>query len=80
MLMGYLFLWYIETFTSYEKLYGSYAVLFVLYFSMYVLACIIYLGYCLNIVFEKKERYIIYKHEYFYNKIEEILKHFRLWK
>lgn len=78
MIMGYLFLWYIETFTSYEKLYGSFAVLFVLYFSMYLLACIIYLGYCMNIVFEKEKSVIEYKHDRIYRQIEKILNHFRL--
>lgn len=76
MLMSYLFLWYVDTFTSYERLYGSFSILFVLYFSMYLLSCIIYLGYCLNVVFEKKDRYIVYKHERIYQKIEEILNHF----
>lgn len=76
--MSYLFLWYIETFTSYQKLYGSFSVLFVLYFSMYILSSIIYLGYCLNVVFERKDRCIVYKHEQIYKKIEEILNHFHL--
>ena len=76
MLMGYLFLWYIDTFTSYEKLYGSFGILFVLYFSMYILSCIIYLGYCINFIFEKENRNTVYKHERIYKKIEEMLSHF----
>lgn len=78
MLMGYLFLWYIDTFTAYEKLYGSFDILFVLYFSMYILSSIIYFGYCLNIIFQKKKRDIVYKHERIYKKLAKIGNHFRL--
>ena len=50
--MGYLFLWYVDHFTSYEKLYGSFAMLVVVYLSMYMISCIIYFGYCLNIILD----------------------------
>lgn len=77
-MMGYLFLWYIDHFTSYERFYGSFGVLFALYLSMYVLSCIFYLGHCLNVIFEKEDRQIVYKHDRLYRKIDEIIDHFHL--
>lgn len=55
MIMGFLFLWYVDHFTSYEKLYGSFAILFVVYLSMYLISCIIHFGYCLNVVLDIKK-------------------------
>lgn len=76
MMMGYMFSWYITYFTSYKKLYGSFGVLFVVYLSMYFISSIVYFGYCLNIVMERKNRYVTYKYEKLYRKIEKMIDHF----
>lgn len=78
MSLGYLFLWYVDHFSTYQRIYGSFGVLLAVYVSMYVLSSIFYLGYCLNIVFEKKQDIIVYKHDGFYKKINKKISHFHL--
>ncbi len=51
-LMGILFFKIINTFTNYDTIYGPLASIMVLLLSCYVVSCIVYLGYCINIVLE----------------------------
>lgn len=46
--VGYLFLYIISIFTSYENIYGPLASIMILLLSIYVVSSIIYFGYCLN--------------------------------
>lgn len=47
-----LFITIINHFTSYQDVYGPLASLVTLLLAIYLISCIIYFGYCLNIVFE----------------------------
>lgn len=48
-----LFVSIVQNFTSYKDIYGPLAALVTLFLAIYIISCIIYLGYCLNIVFEE---------------------------
>lgn len=48
-----LFITMINHFTSYQDVYGPLASLVTLLLAIYLISCIIYFGYCLNIVFEE---------------------------
>lgn len=48
-----LFVNIVNKFTSYKDIYGPLASLVTLLLAIYLISCIIYLGYCLNIVFEE---------------------------
>lgn len=48
-----LFITIINHFTSYQDVYGPLASLVTLLLAIYLISCIIYFGYCLNIVFEE---------------------------
>lgn len=58
-LVGSLFFYCINVFTSYQAIYGPLASLVVLFLAVYIISCIIYFGYCLNIIYgahyQKKE-------------------------
>lgn len=60
LLLAALFVTVITYFTSYETIYGPLASLVTLLLAIYLISCIIYLGFCLNIVME--EDYGIEKH------------------
>lgn len=47
-----LFITMINHFTSYQDVYGPLASLVALLLAIYLISCIIYFGYCLNLVFE----------------------------
>lgn len=53
-----LFITIINHFTSYQDVYGPLASLVTLLLAIYLISCIIYFGFCLNLVFEDE-----YKHE-----------------
>lgn len=78
MTLGYLFLWYVDHINLYQQIYGSFGTLLILYLSMYLLASIFYLGYCLNTVFTGSVNQVRYKHDCFYQKINEKISHFHL--
>lgn len=54
-LLGTLLTWMLETFTSYPTVYGPLASFMTLLLSIYIIACIIYLGFCINVVIENTE-------------------------
>lgn len=54
-LAGTLFFTIINTFTHYENIYGPMASIMILLLSCYVVACIVYFGYCVNVVYSSKE-------------------------
>lgn len=47
-----LFITIINHFTSYQDVYGPLASLVTLFLAIYLISCIIYFGFCLNLVFE----------------------------
>lgn len=53
MVLADLFVTIVQNFTSYKDIYGPIAVLVTSLLAIYLISCIIYLGYCLNIVFEE---------------------------
>ena len=58
MLLAALFVTIVKHFTSYQDVYGPLASLVTLLLAIYLISCIIYLGFCLNLVVEdmyKKE-------------------------
>lgn len=71
----------VQTFTSYKDIYGPLAALVTLLLAIYLISCIIYLGYCLNIVSEEdygKESQLPLKNEAFFmfcKRINERLLH-----
>ena len=48
-----LFVSIVQNFTSYKDIYGPLAALVTLLLAIYIISCIVYLGFCLNIVFEE---------------------------
>lgn len=71
MALAALFVNIVQTFTSYNDIYGPLAALVTLLLAIYLISCIVYLGFCLNIVFEdeyqnesklplKNERFFMY--------------------
>ncbi|MFV0379246.1 MAG: YhjD/YihY/BrkB family envelope integrity protein [Anaerorhabdus sp.] len=73
-LTGLLFLYFVREFSSYATLYGPLSSLVITLLSLYVISTIIYTGYCINVVFAKKVINPIFKHQNFFNKIDNILK------
>lgn len=53
MALAALFIGIVRDFTSYQDIYGPLASLVTLLLAIYLISCIIYLGYCLNIVCEE---------------------------
>ncbi|WP_416327545.1 YihY/virulence factor BrkB family protein [[Eubacterium] hominis] len=52
-----LFITIINHFTRYQDVYGPLASLVALFLAIYLISCIIYFGFCLNIVFEDEYRH-----------------------
>lgn len=70
-----LFITIIIHFTSYEDIYGPLASLVVLLLAIYLISCIIYLGFCLNLVYDdayQHEQCLPLKHAAFYHKCNVI--------
>lgn len=53
LLLAALFVTVVTYFTSYQTIYGPLASLVTLLLAIYLISCIIYLGYCLNIISEE---------------------------
>lgn len=69
MLLAALFITIVNRFTSYKDVYGPLASLVTLLLAIYLISCIIYLGYCLNIVCEEdygREYELAMKNEKFF--------------
>lgn len=69
MLLAALFITIVNRFTSYKDVYGPLASLVTLLLAIYLISCIIYLGYCLNIVCEDdygRETELALKNESFF--------------
>lgn len=69
MLLAALFITIVNRFTSYKDVYGPLASLVTLLLAIYLISCIIYLGYCLNIVCEEdygREHELAMKNEKFF--------------
>lgn len=54
-LLGTFFFFVIDHFTSYQSIYGPLASLVILFLSAYIIASIVYIGFCINQVFEEKD-------------------------
>lgn len=70
-----LFFAVLNYFTSYADVYGPLASLVTLLLSIYVISCIIYFGFCFNLVLDdhyEKERYLPLKTKWFYDGIERL--------
>lgn len=55
MLVGQFFFFYINSFTNYENIYGPLASFMILLISAWVISWVIFVGYCINIVFGKTQ-------------------------
>lgn len=65
MLLATLFVTVVKHFTSYQDVYGPLASLVTLLLAIYLISCIIYFGFCLNLVVEDtygKEDLLLMKH------------------
>ena len=74
MIIGLTFIYYIEHYTRYDILYGPLAGLVILLISIYLVSSIIYFGYCLNQEFSNSRLYSCYKHMWYYNWGDKIIK------
>lgn len=75
MLLAALFITIVNRFTSYKDVYGPLASLVTLLLAIYLISCIIYLGFCLNIVCEEdygRERDLPLKNETFFTACKEL--------
>lgn len=69
MVLAELFVGIVHDFTSYKDIYGPIAALVTLLLAIYLISCIIYLGYCINIVCEDdygNESRLPMKNEHFF--------------
>ena len=60
----------VTKFTSYQDVYGPLASLVTLLLAIYLISCIIYFGFCLNLVIEDEygyEQHLPLKHGRFYD-------------
>lgn len=77
MLLAALFITIVNQFTSYKDVYGPLASLVTLLLAIYLISCIIYFGYCLNIVCEDvygREKELPLKHEKFFMACKKLTK------
>ncbi len=74
MIIGLTFIYYVEHYTRYDILYGPLAGLVILLISIYLVSSIIYFGYCLNQEFNNSRLYSCYKHMWYYNWGDKIIK------
>lgn len=73
LLIGYVFFYFIALFSSYQTMYGPLASLVVLFLAVYVISCIIYFGYCLNIVYGNHKKVKAYKSKWYYDTGDRLL-------
>ncbi len=52
LLVGSFFFWAIQSFTSYDSVYGPLASVVVLFVSIYLLSSLLYFGYCINLILQ----------------------------
>lgn len=74
MIIGITFIYYVEHYTRYDILYGPLASLVILLISIYLVSSVIYFGYCLNQEFSKSCFKGCYKHMWYYNWGNKIIK------
>ncbi|MDH6367968.1 MULTISPECIES: YhjD/YihY/BrkB family envelope integrity protein [unclassified Breznakia] len=72
LLLSRLFQTIIEYFTSYQSIYGPMATLIISVMAIYVLSSVIYLGYCINLVFGESYETQEYKHPKLYERLLKI--------
>ncbi|OCN05962.1 hypothetical protein A4S06_07000 [Erysipelotrichaceae bacterium MTC7] len=72
LLLSRLFLTIINYFTRYQSIYGPMATLIISVMAIYVLASVIYLGYCINLVFGERYEKQEYKHPMLYDKLLQV--------
>ena len=80
LILATVFITIVSYFTSYQDVYGPLASLVTLFLAIYLISCIIYLGFCLNLICEEsygKEEELPLKHERFYTFCSTIFKRFR---
>ena len=61
-LLGTFFFYIINNFTRYHSIYGPLSSMVILFLSVYIISAIIYLGFCINQVFVKKDMVQPLKH------------------
>ena len=61
-LLGTFFFYVINNFTRYHSIYGPLSSMVILFLSVYIISSIIYLGFCINQVFVKKDMVQPLKH------------------
>lgn len=71
--IGQLFYYVIDNFTSYQSMYGPLSSLVVLFLAVYVVSCIIYFGFCLTIVYPIAKRKKRYKNGWYFQTGEEVI-------
>lgn len=72
-----LFVTIVEEFTSYQDVYGPLASLVTLLLAIYLISCIIYFGFCLNLVFDEaygKEYTLELRNAWWYTFVQRITK------
>lgn len=77
-----LFVTIVEEFTSYQDVYGPLASLVTLLLAIYLISCIIYFGFCLNLVFDDaygKEYTLALRNEWWYTFVQKITKRVIDW-
>ena len=70
-----LFVTIVEEFTSYQDVYGPLASLVTLLLAIYLISCIIYFGFCLNLVLDKsygEEASLALRNNWWYAFVQEI--------
>ncbi|MFQ9724261.1 MAG: YihY/virulence factor BrkB family protein [[Clostridium] innocuum] len=75
-----LFVTIVSHFTSYKDVYGPLASLVTLLLAIYLISCIIYLGFCLNLICEEeygREEALPLKNEKFFILCSELTKRIR---
>ncbi len=73
LIVSYGFIKIVSKFTSYSSMYGPLASLVMLFLVVYVVSCVVYFGYCLNLIYGKHKEVIQHKSMWFYRTGEAII-------
>ena len=73
LLVSYGFITVVSKFTSYSTMYGPLASLVMLFLVVYLVSCVVYFGYCLNLIYGKHKAVIEYKSKWFYDIGEKLI-------
>lgn len=73
LLVSYGFIKLVARFTSYTTMYGPLASLVILFLAVYIVSCIVYFGYCLNLIYGKHKAVVEYKSKWFYDSGEKLI-------